>query len=110
MTRKIDKVNQSASHNTAAEEGAVKAEGATLGKRIVKVGPKSGLGCSVSSVSAQTCAVRERCVSLPGVSTITKSAAASTGSSAASKRAFSSASVAVRSGRVESGTYLRSTF
>jgi len=58
----------------------------------------------VSSVSAQTWAVRERCVSLPGVSTITKSAAASTGARAASKRAFSSASAAARSGKVESGT------
>jgi len=45
----------------------------------------------VSRVSAQVWASRDRWVSLPGVSITTKSAPITAGSSAASKRAFSSA-------------------
>ena len=55
----------------------------------------------VSSVSAQVWASRLRWVSLPGVSTITKSAAPTAGSSAAASRSRSSASASRRSFRVE---------
>jgi len=55
----------------------------------------------VSKVSAQVWASRLRWVSLPGVSTMTKSAAPTAGSSAAASRARSSASASRRSFKVE---------